>query len=244
MSEGTTCLVFDPATGQVTGRIGLPDGLESPWANLRVDGDYLVGSSGPHVLCMDRRTGDLRWRFQASRSSLSLAVGDGRVFCAEVADQRRGENEARDGSLMAWTSPLANDSGNGPAAPDCGTARGPGCGDHPRRLLSRQRWYARVASRRSCPAQLVVQAGGCPRRSARMGRRQPAADRHRTTADRLRPPVGTSRLANRSSGSAAAVPTRGPAPIWSRRVTAAIRPGSICTVARSPRSSACGRAAA
>jgi hypothetical protein len=101
MSQRTTCQVFDPATGQVTGRIGLPDGLESPWANLRVDGEYLVGSSGPHVLCMHRRTGELRWRFQAARSSLSLAVGDGRVFCAEVADPRRGENEARDGSLMA-----------------------------------------------------------------------------------------------------------------------------------------------
>jgi outer membrane protein assembly factor BamB len=101
VSQGTVCQVLDPSTGERIRSIPLPEGLDAPWANLRVTGNYLVGTSGPHVLCMDRRTGDLRWRFQASRTSLSLAVSDHRVFCAEVADQRRGESESRDGTLMA-----------------------------------------------------------------------------------------------------------------------------------------------
>ena len=58
LSDGTTCLAFDAATGESTKRIDLPDDLETPWANLRVAGDYLVGSNGQHVLCMNRGTGE------------------------------------------------------------------------------------------------------------------------------------------------------------------------------------------
>ncbi|HYW80995.1 MAG TPA: PQQ-binding-like beta-propeller repeat protein, partial [Thermoguttaceae bacterium] len=101
ISAGTSCLVFDPATGKQTGRIDLPDDLDGPWANLRVSGDYLVGSSGPHVLCMQRHTGELLWRIEADRAALSVAVGGNKVFCAELADPRRGEDESRDGSMFA-----------------------------------------------------------------------------------------------------------------------------------------------
>ena len=102
LSEGTSCLVFDPATGEPTGHIDLPDGLEkTPWANLRVYGDYMVGSSGPQVLCVHRRTGELLWRVEAARAELSLAVGGDKVFCAELADPKRGEDETRDGSMFA-----------------------------------------------------------------------------------------------------------------------------------------------
>ena len=79
----------------------LPDDLDAPWTNLRVSRDYLVGSSGRHVVCVDRRTRELVWRREMDRTALSLAVGDGRVFCAEVADRRRGEDELRDGRTLA-----------------------------------------------------------------------------------------------------------------------------------------------
>jgi outer membrane protein assembly factor BamB len=101
LGSGTSCRVFDPATGQPTGRIELPADLGTPWANLRVCDDYLVGSSGPHVLCVNRRTGQLAWRVEAARSSLYLAVGNGKVFCAELANPQRGEDETRDGSIFA-----------------------------------------------------------------------------------------------------------------------------------------------
>ncbi len=101
VSNGASCLVIDAATGEGVGRIELPGDLEEPWANLRVSGDYLVGSSGQHLLCVNRHTGELIWRAEKDRTGLSLAVGDGKVFCAEVANPRRGEDENRDGSIRA-----------------------------------------------------------------------------------------------------------------------------------------------
>jgi len=101
LSAGTRCLVFDPATGESAGHIDLPDDLKTPWANLRVYGAYLAGSSGAHVLCVHRRTGDLQWRVETKRAALSLAVGGDKVFCAELTDPKRGEDETRDGRLFA-----------------------------------------------------------------------------------------------------------------------------------------------
>ena len=101
LSAGPSCLVFDPATGEATGKIELPKGLDAPWANLRVYGDYLVGSSGNHVVCVDRRTGKMQWRVETTRAALSLAAGGDKVFCAELTDPRRGEDETRDGSMFA-----------------------------------------------------------------------------------------------------------------------------------------------
>lgn len=101
LSDGTNCMMFDAATGELARRIALPDDLDTPWANLRVSGDYLVGSSGQHVLCMDRRTGKLAWRVEAARSPLYLAVGGNKVLCSELANPRRGEDEASGGKIFA-----------------------------------------------------------------------------------------------------------------------------------------------
>jgi len=101
LGNGTSCQVFDPATGKPTGRIDLPEDLATPWANLRVCDDYLVGSSGRHVLCVNRLTGKLLWRVEAARPALYLAVGGNKVFCAELANPNRGEDETRDGSIFA-----------------------------------------------------------------------------------------------------------------------------------------------
>ena len=101
LSGNTSCLKFDPATGKPTGHIDLPDDLKSPWANLRVRGDYLVGTSGAHVVCMKRDTGELMWRVEASRAALHLAVGADKVFCAELTDPKRGEDETCDGNMFA-----------------------------------------------------------------------------------------------------------------------------------------------
>jgi len=80
LSDGTSCQVFDPTTGKATGSISVPEDLQTPWANLRVSGDYLVGTSGPHVLCMNRRTSKLLWRVEAARTSLYLAMGGNKAF--------------------------------------------------------------------------------------------------------------------------------------------------------------------
>ena len=101
LSAGTSCLVFDPVTGDSAGRIDLPEDLKTPWANLRICDDYLVGSSGPHVLCVHRRTGELLWRVKTTRAAMSVAVGGNKVFCAELTEPRRGEDQTRDGSMFA-----------------------------------------------------------------------------------------------------------------------------------------------
>ncbi|MDY0166136.1 MAG: PQQ-binding-like beta-propeller repeat protein [Thermoguttaceae bacterium] len=101
LSDGATCLLFAPDTGERIGSIDLPDGLTAPWANLRVSSDYLVGSSGQHILCLNRHTKELLWQVEATRSSLYLAVGGDKVFCSELANPRRGEDAIRDGRIFA-----------------------------------------------------------------------------------------------------------------------------------------------
>jgi outer membrane protein assembly factor BamB len=101
LSAGSGCMTFNPATGERTGQIDLPEGYDKPWTNLRVSGDYLVGSSGNHVLCVDRHTGKLRWHLETAQDELSLAVGGEKVFCAELADPRRGQDPSRDGGTFA-----------------------------------------------------------------------------------------------------------------------------------------------
>lgn len=84
VAAGRVCLVLDPATGTVKGRLELPQDLDRPWANLRAADRYLVGQSGSQVLCFDRHTGNLLWRFACGRNTLSIALGGGKAFCSEV----------------------------------------------------------------------------------------------------------------------------------------------------------------
>jgi outer membrane protein assembly factor BamB len=93
VASGKTCLVLDPATGKETQRLELSEDLPGPWSNLRCWEDYLVATSGPFLLCADRHTGKILWRFECSRAELSVAVGGGRVFCAELLNPRRGEGQ-------------------------------------------------------------------------------------------------------------------------------------------------------
>ena len=53
------------------------------------------------MLCVQRRTGEVLWQYEAGRDELSLAVGGGKVFCGEVTDPKRGEDETSDGRTVA-----------------------------------------------------------------------------------------------------------------------------------------------
>ena len=101
LSESTSCLVFDPATGESIGCIDLPEGLDAPWSNIRVTGDYLLGTSGSNLLCVNRHTGDLLWHVETTRDALSLALAEDTVFCAELTNPRIGEDENTDGTMFA-----------------------------------------------------------------------------------------------------------------------------------------------
>ena len=101
ISDGTACLVFDAATGERAGRIELPGDAEEAWANLRVEDDYLVGTSGAYLFCMERHSGEVVWERELDDRDVSVAVGAGKVFCAETANLRRGEDETSDGVTRA-----------------------------------------------------------------------------------------------------------------------------------------------
>ena len=90
---GKTCAILDPATGEETRRIELPDALPGAWQNLRCWENYLVSTNGKFVVCVNHETGEVLWRQECNRAALSLSVGGGRVFCAELLNPRRGELE-------------------------------------------------------------------------------------------------------------------------------------------------------
>ena len=102
VTQGTTCLVFDPATGKQIRPIELPAGLTGPWANLCIWDAYLVAQSGKHLLCLNRHSGEVVWRFECGRAAISVAIGQGKVFCAELANLRRGETEQEDAVTRAF----------------------------------------------------------------------------------------------------------------------------------------------
>ncbi|MFQ5733963.1 MAG: PQQ-binding-like beta-propeller repeat protein, partial [Planctomycetaceae bacterium] len=85
---GTTCLVLDPSTGGKLREIHVPEKIaketSAGWSRLRVGGDFLVATFGRHLACLNRRTGKLLWSFRAQHARLSVALGDDRVYCAEI----------------------------------------------------------------------------------------------------------------------------------------------------------------
>ncbi len=64
---------------------------------MRIWEDSLVGQLDKNVICLDRRTGTLQWSFTAARKQLSLSVGGGRVYVAELINSRRGETVEKSG---------------------------------------------------------------------------------------------------------------------------------------------------
>jgi outer membrane protein assembly factor BamB len=91
LTGGRACVALDPATGQRAGGLTLPDDVPGRWSNVRVADDYLVGSSGKTLLCMDRRNGKLLWKRERERNVGSIALGGRKVFCDDLIIKRRGE---------------------------------------------------------------------------------------------------------------------------------------------------------
>jgi len=101
LTSGTTCLVLDPGTGRTTREIKLPEGLTDAWSNVRVWQDYLVAQSGRQLACLNRNNGQLIWKSECRQPALSVAVGGGKVFCAELVNPRRGESPQADAATRA-----------------------------------------------------------------------------------------------------------------------------------------------
>lgn len=95
VTSGRTCLVVHPRTGREVRRLELPAEFQGPLLNLRVTGDRLVAQSGEHLFCMDSRSGEIHWKLAGSSSKLSVALGGGKVFCAELVDGQRKQDQRR-----------------------------------------------------------------------------------------------------------------------------------------------------
>ena len=95
VTGGRDCVVLDPRTGQETWRISLPAGLDGTWLNLHVRENYLVARSDRYLFCVNLRTGKDLWRYECSQANVSVAVGGGRVFCADLLNPRRPQTEGQ-----------------------------------------------------------------------------------------------------------------------------------------------------
>lgn len=102
----SSCLVLDAASGRKTGEISAP-ARAGVWSSIRVWGDYLVGTCGKLVVCVSRDSHEPLWQHQCGRRELSLALGAGKVFCAELANKRKGETSTKTRALdIATGEPL------------------------------------------------------------------------------------------------------------------------------------------
>jgi outer membrane protein assembly factor BamB len=82
----------------------LVEGKPTVWEEVRLWEDCLIGTTGQHLLCMDRRDGEVRWQAKAERDRLSFAAGAGKVFCVDhwlPARARRGEPDVGESSVFA-----------------------------------------------------------------------------------------------------------------------------------------------
>lgn len=109
LAAGKSCVVLDPATGNQTGQLNLPDGVGGRWSSIRVAGDQLVGASGKVLVSMNRHTGELLWKRACERTVGSIALGGGKVFSTDFVARRRGQPEPDTSGMTA----RAFDAGTG-----------------------------------------------------------------------------------------------------------------------------------
>ena len=88
---GRSLAVIDPATGKQSGSLDLPDEVEGRWAKLRVAEDRIISGFGKQLVCINRQNGKLLWSVDCERVIGGIALGGGKVFCADFVNIRRGE---------------------------------------------------------------------------------------------------------------------------------------------------------
>ena len=112
---GPTCLRLDPATGSKLGEINIPRELAAEsaaaWQEIRIWEDQFIGTTGKHLLSMDRRTGKELWRFECKQDRFSFALGAGKVFCVDYwlpVHRRRGEAKTEQSAIFALDARTGN----------------------------------------------------------------------------------------------------------------------------------------
>jgi outer membrane protein assembly factor BamB len=93
VASGRSLVVLDAATGRESTRINPPAEIAGAWSNIRIAGDALVGTCGKHLVRLRLPSREVVWQHRFDRAGLALAVGGGKVFCAELPDRRKGKAE-------------------------------------------------------------------------------------------------------------------------------------------------------
>lgn len=101
LTSGRACVALDPATGKRFAQLALPADVDGRWSKIRVADEYLVGTSGQHLVCINRRNGQTLWKHERKHPVGSIALGGGRVFCADLANKRRGEPQPDTSGITA-----------------------------------------------------------------------------------------------------------------------------------------------
>ena len=110
VAAGDACHRLDPATGELLGEFRSSDPGATALREIRVFDDSLLCVTAKSVLCFDRKSGDTRWQYSSSGSRVTCVVGDGRVFCADVAKvDRSGEVVKSQGRLVALDASLGKE---------------------------------------------------------------------------------------------------------------------------------------
>jgi len=99
---GRSCLRLDAATGKQQAAFRSPSGAD--WREIRIRGDLLVGATGKLLVCVDRRTGAVRWKLESQRDEFGFAIGTDRVFCVDywqLAHRRKDDPKTEEAEIIA-----------------------------------------------------------------------------------------------------------------------------------------------
>ena len=76
--------MLDPATGEEMKKIELAGKSGGNLSKVRFEGDRIFAGAGKKLLCINRHDGKLVWQADCPNEVFSLAVGGGKVFCANA----------------------------------------------------------------------------------------------------------------------------------------------------------------
>ncbi|MFZ5831173.1 MAG: PQQ-binding-like beta-propeller repeat protein [Planctomycetota bacterium] len=101
VAAGRTCYAVDTATGEVKFHLDAP-GSDPVWQQVRLSNDDLLGTTGAVLACIDRHTGQTKWRHSPEREVAAFAAGNGRVFYADATLGEPGAKAAPvEGQIVA-----------------------------------------------------------------------------------------------------------------------------------------------
>jgi outer membrane protein assembly factor BamB len=104
-SAGNQCVELDAKTARTTRHIDISKQSSvgtNRLTNLRVSETHVFATIGRQLVCVDRKTAKLLWSKETGRPALSVAVGGGKVFCAELPDRRRQAASSSEVKTMAF----------------------------------------------------------------------------------------------------------------------------------------------